>query len=125
MFVYICHIRLLFVVYRILTVCVYILSAVFAYHFMPIPIYHHDHHYYHYYSGSNSGSATPNRVYYDYRNTTESTAHQPILYNYKTPEVNHSLSDSSSEEEKPIELLNSVDYVIAGISAFGIVQSQS
>lgn len=87
----------------------------FAYHFIPIPIYHHDHHYYHYYSGSNSGSATPNRVYYDYRNTTESTAHQPILYSYKTPEVTHLISDSSSEEEKPTELLNSADYVIAGI----------
>lgn len=97
-------------------ICVYgFFSAVFAYHFIPIPIHHHhDHYYYHYYGSS--GPTTPNHVYYDYRNTTEPTRHEPILYNYKAPTTTNSTAatSNSSEEDAPIEAINSNDYLIAG-----------
>lgn len=98
-----------------------IISAVFAYHFIPIPMPHHSHYYYHYYGSS--GTTTPQHVYYDYRNSTEPTRYEPILYNYKAPTSNSTTSPNSSEEDAPIEAINANDYIIAGKFVIGIISN--
>lgn len=90
-------------------------AAVFAYHFMPSTHVHHIHHY-----SSSAGSASASRepVFYDYRNSSESSTPSvktPIIYDYTPIIAKNDSSSESDEDDFGFAATNPNDVFVAGV----------